>query len=272
LGFEPQRSYEALETLVREMDQFAQDHHCPQLVFLPIDESDDQSQDFHGIRFDITNSLLEKVKSSGGMTAVTAVSFDTFKPKDFHLTSSYSEKDLRKAHEAGCAYIEYNNDVTTRCTNPAYARYVYGYRTWQRGLDGICSWTFQNTQNASGDPRLADTSSKDIYLAYPDPHGPLATLMWEAVRDGIEDHKLLYQLRKRIQVLGRNGHNVEKYQNLLDDIRGKTMPPDCMESDGPEWSPEGFVRTKGDIIGMILEVDTLIKESRKPSGGLWPER
>lgn len=58
----------------------------------------------------------------------------------------------------------------------------------------MSTWTFQNTQNASGWPAKADAPGRDIYLAYPDPDGPLSTPEWEAVREGIEDHKLLYQL------------------------------------------------------------------------------
>lgn len=265
LGFEPHRSYDVLEKLVREMDQFARDNHCPQIVFLPIDEPDDEYQDFRGERFNFTIPLLQRIKSYGGMTAVTAVSYNTFQPKDFLLTTRFSDKDLQKARKEGCAYIEYNNKVTTRCTNPAYARYIYGYYTWQRGLNGMCSWTFQNTQNASGDPRIADTAHGDIYLAYPDPDGPLASLTWEAVREGIEDYKLLYQLEKRMKVLVSNGHSIIKYNDLLCDIREKATAPDCVETNHQEWNPEDFAQTKGDIIRMILETETLLGKSPKPS-------
>jgi hypothetical protein len=160
---------------------------------------------------------------------------------------------LDEAHQRGSVYWLYNNDVTTKCLNPAYARYIYGYYTWVNHVDGMSSWTFQNTQNASGLPTKADAPGRDIYLAYPDPNGPLATLKWEAIREGIDDHKLLYQLVKRIQRLKGKGVDTSKYEEFLSEISKKRGTPGCLEEDDQTWSPKFFQKSKDHLISMILD-------------------
>lgn len=152
---------------------------------------------------------------------LTGSNYKQFGPVDYLCSGKMSEEDLRAAHSDGSVYWLINNNVTTKCLNPAYARYIYGYYTWMNHIDGMSSWTFQNTQNASGLPTKADAPGRDLYLAYPDPHGPLATLKWEAIREGIDDHKLLYQLAKRIQKLKGKGIDASKYEEFLSGIEEK---------------------------------------------------
>jgi hypothetical protein len=173
------------------------------------------------------------------------------------------EEDLRAAHGDSSVYWLLNNEVTTKCLNPAYARYIYGYYTWMNHIDGMSSWTFQNTQNASGLPMKADAHGRDIYLAYPDPNGPLATLKWEAIREGIDDHKLLYQLVKRIKRLKRKGIDTSKYEDFLLGIRKKDGTPGCQIGDNEKWSPIFFQKTRDHLISMILDAEAKITRTSK---------
>jgi hypothetical protein len=169
-----------------------------------------------------------------------------------------NKEDLDGAHSNGSVYWLYNNDVTAKCINPAYARYIYGYYTWMNNVDGMSSWTFQNTQNARGVPKRADGPGNDIYLAYPDPNGPIATLKWEAIREGIDDHKLVYQLAKRIQKLKRKGINASKYEDFLLGIRKKEGTPGCQEREDDKWTPGFFEKSRDHLISMILDAETKI--------------
>ena len=146
---------------------------------------------------------------------LTTRKYDQFGRPDYLASGEFNEKELQNARSNGAKYWVYNNDVTTECNNPVYARYIYGYYTWKNNIDGMSSWTFQNTQNASGLPEKADIHGRDLYLAYPDPKGPLATLKWEAVREGVDDHKLIYQLISRIAELKSKGIAASKYKNFL---------------------------------------------------------
>ena len=122
-------------------------------------------------------------------------------------------------------------------------------------VDGMSSWTFQNTQNASGLPTKADAHGRDIYLAYPDPDGPIATLKWEAMREGIDDHKLVYQLAKRIQKLKAKGIETSKYEEFLSGIGKKEGIPGCLKGEDGTWDPIFFQKSRDHLISMILDAE-----------------
>jgi hypothetical protein len=130
----------------------------------------------------------------------------------------------------------------------------------------MSSWTFQNTQNASGLPTKADAPGRDIYLAYPDPNGPLATLKWEAIREGINDHKLLYQLVKRVKELEEKGIDTSKFEEFLLGIRKIEGIPGCQIGDEQKWNPAFFEKSRDHLISMILDAEAkldLSKDRRK---------
>lgn len=83
----------------------------------------------------------------------------------------------------------------------------------------MVTWTFQNTENASGDPMRVDVPGRDIYITYPNSDGPLSTPTWEAIREGIEDHKLIYQLEKRISKLRKLGLSTSHYDSYLNKLK-----------------------------------------------------
>jgi hypothetical protein len=255
IGFEEKAATARLRYLVKTVSAFAAKNHCPPVIFLPIDEPDDSSQDYRDKRRAITPLLLKTIKESGGMTMLTSGHYEQWKPVDYVCSSEPDIQQLQAAHRDGSVYWLYNNEVTTRCENPAYARYVYGHYTWRNNIDGMSSWTFQNTQNASGFPTRADRAGRDIYLAYPDPRGPLATLKWEAVRDGINDHKLIYQLMKRTAELKKHGIDTARYDAYLSGLKEKKGEPGCRGNEQSGWDPAFFERTRQELISLILEAD-----------------
>jgi hypothetical protein len=130
----------------------------------------------------------------------------------------------------------------------------------------MASWTFQNTQNASGNPTLADGGGSDIFLAYPDPRGPINTIKWEAIREGIDDHKLIYQMEKRIKRLQERGLSYSKYKDFLDEIRQKKGEPPCQLEWSEEWNSSYFEKTKKKIIYLILDADQQLKSAESKIG------
>jgi hypothetical protein len=124
----------------------------------------------------------------------------------------------------------------------------------------MSSWTFQNTQNARGIPGQADIYGSDIYLAYPDPKGPLATLRWEAIREGIEDHKLVYQLVKRIQKLKGMGIETSEYEDFLLGIGKKEGTPGCLMGEAGTVNPMFFEENRDHLISMILDAQTRLDQ------------
>jgi hypothetical protein len=182
--------------------------------------------------------------------------YHQFKPTDYICSGELRKEDLHDAHRNGSAYWVYNSEVTLNCENPAYARYIYGYYTWKNNMDGMSSWTFQNTQNARGLPGSAEAAG-DVYLAYPGADGPLPTLKWEAIREGIDDHKLLSQLGNRIIQLKRKGMDTSKYEAFLGDLKRKQGSPSChLEDRQGGWDPVFFERSREHLISMILDAES----------------
>ena len=249
-----------LEYIVEAASQYAKEHGCPEVIFLPIDEPGDSYQDFQNQRREITPLLLKTIKDLGAQTMLTSDDYKQFKPVDYLCSGEMNKEDLNAAHMSGSVYWLFDNDVTTKCLNPSYARYIYGYYTWMHHVDGMSSWTFQNTQNAKGLPGQADVHGSDIYLAYPDPRGPIATLKWEAIREGIDDHKLVHQLVKRIQKLKRMGIKTSKYEDFLLEIREKEGTPGCLKGEEGTWNPIFFKENRNHLISMILDAETKVNK------------
>ncbi len=258
LGFDREVQLSRLKYLVSTVTRYSKDNGCPEVIFLPIDEPGDCYQDFKNKRHKITPLLLKTIKESGAKNMLTTCDYKQFKPVDYLCCGEMKKEDIDSAHDGGSVYWLYENDVTTKCLNPAYARYIYGYYTWMNHIDGMSSWTFQNTQNAKGIPGRIGALGSDIYLAYPDPNGPLATLKWEAVREGIDDHKLVYQLVKRLRKLKEKGIDVSKYEAFLQEISEKRGAPDCQSGDDDRWSPVFFQKSRDRLISMILDAQTIV--------------
>jgi len=252
-----------LKYIVETVSKYAREHGCPDVIFLPIDEPGDSYQDFQNKRHSITPLLLKTIKDLGAKNMLTTRDYKQFKPVDYLCSSEMKKEDLDAVHDGGSVYWLYNNDVTTKCLNPAYARYIYGYYTWMHNVDGMSSWTFQNTQNARGVPGQADVHGSDIYLAYPDPKGPIATLKWEAIREGIDDHKLVYQLVKRIQKLKQRGIETSKYEDFLLEISKEKGTPGCLKGEDEAWSPIFFKKNRDQLISMILDAEAKITRTPK---------
>jgi hypothetical protein len=95
----------------------------------------------------------------------------------------------------------------------------------------------------------------------PDPKGPIATLKWEAIREGIDDYKLVHQLVKRIQKLKRKGINTSKYEDFLLGIRKKEGTPGCQTEDDENWNPIFFQKSKDHLISVILGAEAKLERT-----------
>lgn len=254
-GFDQEIHLSRLKYLVESVSKYAKEHDCPEVIFLPIDEPGDSYQDYNNQRHSITPLLLKTIRDSGARIILTSSNYKQFGPVDYLCSGKMSEEDLKATRSDRSVYWLLNNEVTTKCLNPAYARYIYGYYTWKNNVDGMSSWTFQNTQNASGLPTKADAPGRDIYLAYPDPNGPLPTLKWEAIREGINDHKLLYQLVKRVKRLKEKGIDTSKFEDFLLGIRKIEETPSCQIRDEEQWNPTFFEEKRDQLISLILDAE-----------------
>jgi hypothetical protein len=134
---------------------------------------------------------------------------------------------------------------------PLANRYLFGYLLWASGLDGAIPYGYQHF-GGSGDPyEDLDAPGKDMFVAYPGKNGPVATVQWEACREGINDLRYLQTLEGSLararERLGNTRPGSEKRvlrekidqaHGFLDDLRHRIQlvpsdpvmpPPDAQE-------------------------------------------
>jgi hypothetical protein len=112
-------------------------------------------------------------------------------PVDFLSTNRFTPDIARALDERGKPYGIYNGAGRT----PVGARFFFGFYGWKTGAAQVGQWAywFGNGVFEGEGLRRADEG-----YVYRTPDGPLPSLMWEAVREGIDDYRYLDFLWRRI--------------------------------------------------------------------------
>ena len=93
-------------------------------------------------------------------------------------------------------------------------------------------------------------------MSNPPPGGPLPTPNWEALREGIDDFRYLYQLetlaREKAASHPDAAAEAERY---LDQLRSRCdLDERTMINEFGDWTPETFSDTRARTIGLILKM------------------
>ncbi|HUU28902.1 MAG TPA: glycoside hydrolase domain-containing protein [archaeon] len=241
--------------LVRTALELDQDLGGPPVRFVPIDEPR------IALRQKIALQLFGAVKQVPGAYIMSSTDIGG-KLLDIQNDGSGLLKKLgpgEKKRVSERKVWSYNNAVVT-CFNPGYARYIYGYFTWRQDLDGMNSWGPNTVQNSRGDPyEDLDHESSDYMLFYPAPGGPLPSVNWEAVREGIDDVRYVYQLEKLISARKKAyPEQAADAERFLDDLRKMCdLDQDEMISEFGKWPPETFESARNGVIDWILKLEKL---------------
>lgn len=66
-----------------------------------------------------------------------------------------------------------------------------------QGLDGFLRWAYNSWPRRPLENPVFRFTQGDEYLVYPGENGPVASLRWEQLREGIEEYELVSELRRR---------------------------------------------------------------------------
>ena len=74
------------------------------------------------------------------------------------------------------------------------------YLAVQGGYDGLLRWSYNDwPEDPYAHPEWGDWPTGDTFLVYPGENGPVSSLRWEQLREGIQDYELAMIASANIQ-------------------------------------------------------------------------
>ncbi len=243
------------ESLAKTAMKLDRDLSAPPLYFMPADEPR------IALRQKITLELLGAIRKipGAGTMCTTNIGGKLLDIEDDSQVDRVLLKPGEKVRKSVRTVWEYNNTVVD-CLNPGYSRYIYGYYTWRQDLDGMNSWGPATTENSRGNPyEDLDHEFPDYAITYPHAGGPLATPNWEALREGIDDVRYIYQLELRCALKAeKHPSEVAEAVKFLDSIRAMCDFDDRSIINEPgKWTPERFSSLRKQVAEWIMKLDAL---------------
>jgi len=110
---------------------------------------------------------------------------------DFFSTNRFTPEIARALITRGKSYGIYNGCGPT----PAGARFFFGFYGWKTGAQQIGQWAYHFGDAVFEGNGFRRDDEGYVYLAK---DGPLPSLMWEGVREGIDDYRYTYRLSRLI--------------------------------------------------------------------------
>jgi hypothetical protein len=164
------------------------------------------------------------------------------------------QKEAAKFKQMGKQWWIYPNSALTP-RNMGYTRYVFGFGAWKWGVNGVVPWTYQTSQGCNGNT-FTVLDGPETMVAYPGVNGPIPTPTWEVIRDGINDYKYIYLLKRLISAAKLRGNPkanlIERQLEQLKQDVGRA--PGEEEHQFGDWSPESFAKKRKQIVEWALEL------------------
>jgi hypothetical protein len=244
-NYDAEVSKRRLPELLKTFETMAADAGIPKekLVVQVVDEADDAERAVAG------KALNTIAREMGFRTLVTRAWADV----DIICTGMPDDmNEVERMRKMGKTWWIYPNSAL-KAHNRAFTRYVFGFGAWKWNVDGVVPWTFQMTQGCNGNP-FTVLDGDEVMVAYPGVDGPIPTPTWEIVREGINDYKHIFQLKRLImeQKAEGNARAFEIEQELLAFKRAFGKAPGSQEFEYGDWPPEAFEQRRKKIVDWIL--------------------
>ena len=144
----------------------------------------------------------------------------------FSTTMGAESRVFDRMRALGKPYWLYN--CTQPALHPELDRFHYGLYTWRAGAKGFFMWHYTATEIVKDEKRHwpwmdemgVFHNTGDVWPMYAalSPMGPVPTIYWEAVREGVDDYRYLLTLSKLIE-RARDGRD-EGAKRLADEALG----------------------------------------------------
>ena len=259
----PDEFFEELTVMVRTIESEARRRQWPELLYYPVDEPATSP-----ISVAFMTRVMEAIKKVPKVrTYITAdpehEQFAPLRPYvDVWCCQPFSlgrEAVLADMKERGVEYWCYPNHISGENdhTPATGARMTYGFGFWQSGYRALIPWIYQAM---CGDPwNYLDASTQDFFNRVDDKGHPIPVILWEAQREGIDDHRYVFTLQNAIARAKELGHKdaAAKAQAVLDQVWGAINVQTKYKHDGL-WSPATFDVWRWAIAEQILALQALL--------------
>ncbi|WP_214317575.1 DUF4091 domain-containing protein [Nonomuraea sediminis] len=107
-------------------------------------------------------------------------------------------EERRKAGKTTTFYVYgWPPHPNTFSYSPAVEARMLPWIAAQRHLDGFLRWSYNSWTSHPFEQPVHIFTQGDEYLVYPGLNGPMSSIRWEQLKDGIEDYELVAQLREK---------------------------------------------------------------------------
>jgi hypothetical protein len=129
------------------------------------------------------------------------------------------------------------------------------WQTWALGIRGLHYWNI-NYASPGTDPYLGLADITPVngngYLVYPGAEGPVSSIRWETIRDGIEDYDYLVIVRAKIAELEKRGGNAALLQRAKNTLNLGPLVQDLV---GFPRDPAMLISKRREIAELIVDLN-----------------
>ena len=260
----PDAFFGELTAMVQTIENEARRRQWPELLYYPVDEPSTSPE---SVAF-MTRVMAAIKKVPHVRTYITAdPEHEQFAPLRPHVDvwccqpfSLGREAILADMKARGVEYWCYPNHISGENdhTPTIGARMTYGFGFWQSGYRCLIPWIYQST---GGDPwNYLDASTSDFFNRTGDDGSPIPVALWEAYREGIDDHRYLFTLESTIARAEEAGHKeaAGKARAVLAQINTSINVQTKYKNDGL-WSPATFDAWRWAVAEQIMMLQKLLE-------------
>ena len=103
-------------------------------------------------------------------------------------------------------------------SDPIESRYL-GWIVWKWNFDGYIRWAWNFWPATLWEQPFFTWHSGDMFFVYPGPQGPVDSIRWEMLRQGLQDYECLWMARRGIEDLRSSGTRPDWVQESSEALR-----------------------------------------------------
>jgi len=217
-----------------------------------------------------TPEQYEELRKIGDMITKTDKRFKTMlttnpKPEFFDYVDiwcpGYYDSSMEKRRLLGEELWWYPGNGLFILDQPGLINRTIFWRTWQYKLDGFLHWstTYWGKDPWQDPMEYADGNG---LLIYPGKDGPINSIRWELIRDGLEDYEYFHLLRnkiKELKTISKEKTLIRESEKLLkiglDENKVFIMTP---YDSVPEIDPEKLYAIRNEVALYIEKINNIV--------------